>query len=86
MRNSADVVHHGRITRKGSGMIRWLLVEAVHVHVRHAEDSYISQFYARLKDKRGGSKARMAAAAKMLRVIYKMLKERKEYVKNCPKD
>lgn len=74
VRNSADIIHHGKITRRGSNMLRWVLVESVHIHARHATDSVITKFYKRLAKKRGTSKAAVAAASKLLRVIYWMLK------------
>ncbi len=83
VRNSADTIHHGRITKRGSPMMRWLLVESVHSHVRHApSDSPISVFYKRVAKKRGMSKAAVAAASKMLRISYWMLKKRMTF-KQC---
>jgi len=79
VRNSADTVHHGRITKHGSRMMRWVLVEAVHTHARCARDSSITKFYRCLAKTRGTSKAAVAAASKMLRVVYWMLKERREF-------
>ena len=61
-------------------MMRWLLVETIHTYVRYAPDSDITKFYKRLAKKRGTSKAVVAAASKMLRVIYWMLKEKREFV------
>ncbi len=81
VRNSADIVHHGRITKKGSNMVRWLLGEAVHAHVRYAKDSDLAIFYKRIAKKRGTAKATVATGSKMLRVIYWMLKEHMEFVK-----
>ncbi len=74
VRNSADTIRHGSITRRGSSMLRWVLVEAVHSHVRYAKNSTITNFYKRLAKKRGTSKAAVAAASKLLRIIYWMLK------------
>ena len=79
VRNSADTVHHGRITKRGSRILRWLLVEAVHSHVGHAPDSDITAFYKRLAKKRGTGKAAVAAASKLLRVIFRMLVEGKAF-------
>lgn len=79
VRNSASTVHHGRITKTGNSMVRHLLAEAVIVHVTFARNrktpTPISSFYERLSKKRGGSKAKVAAAAKMLRIIFWMLKK-----------
>ena len=74
VRNSADIIHHGRITRRGSDMLRWVLVEAIHSHARYASNSVVAKFYKRLAKKRGTSKAAVAAASKLLRIIYWMLK------------
>ncbi len=83
VRNSADTVHYGRITKRGSSMMRWLLVESVHSHVRYASsDSPISVFYRRTARKRGMSKATVAAASKLLRISYWMLKKRMAF-KQC---
>ena len=38
VRNSAGIVHHGRITRAGNKMVRWILVEAVLSHRIHAKE------------------------------------------------
>ena len=51
VRNSADIIHHGNITRRGSNMLRWVLVESIHSHVRYAENSVITKFYRRLAKK-----------------------------------
>ena len=79
VRNSADTVHHGRITKTGNSMVRHLLAEAAIVHVTFARNrktsTPISEFYERLSKKRGGSKAKVAAAAKMLRIVFWMLKK-----------
>jgi len=73
VRNSAETVHHGRITRRGSGVLRWAAVEAVQFHLMYCPKSDISRFYRRLAKKRGAGKAKVAAASKMLRVIHRML-------------
>ena len=82
VRSSGNTVHYGPITKHGSSMVRWVLTEAVHSHVRYAPKSDITVFYKRLAKKRGSGKATVAAAAKMLRVIFWMLKDRREFVTN----
>ncbi len=82
VRNSADVIHHGSITKRGSMTLRWVLTQCVHAHAIHAKNSDITKFYNRIKKKRGSSKAAVAASSKILRVIYWMLKERREFVPN----
>ena len=82
VRSSADTIHHGRITRRGDNILRWILVECVYSHVRYAPHSDITLFYYRIKKRSGGGKAAVAAASKMLRVIWWMLKEKREFVTN----
>lgn len=82
VRNSADTVHYGRITKRGSGMLRWVLNEAVKSHTRYAPESSITKFYNRIAKKRGKSKATVAAASKLLRVMHHMLKEERMFVTN----
>lgn len=83
VRNSASTVHHGRITKTGNSLVRRLLTEAVLVHMMFARNrkmsTPISSFYERLSKKRGVSKARVAAAAKMLRIVFWMLKKKIDF-------
>ena len=72
--NSADVTHHGRITKKGGKIVCHMLVEAVHIHVRHAPHSRLLQFHQRVKANRDTSKAAAATASNILRIMYQMLK------------
>ena len=77
VRNSASTVHHGAITKMGNSMVLQLLTERVLSHVQFAKKNNrqtpISVFYERLKEKRGVSKAKVAAAAKMLKIVFWML-------------
>ena len=81
-RSSGDTVHLGRITKKGSRLLRWVAVEAVGIHIMHTPDSNLTKFYKRLAKKKGHSKAKVAAASKLLRIVYQMLKDQKDYVQN----
>lgn len=77
--SSGGVTYMGKITKTGSKYLRWALIECVHTHVRCEKDSNITKFYNRIAARKGNSKAGVAAASKMLRVIYWMLKEKREY-------
>ena len=79
MRDSADVRHHGRITKAGDVLVRQLLVEAAVSHTRWASGSTVTKFYMRLKNRKGMAKARVAAAAKLLRAAYWMLREDRDF-------
>ena len=79
VRDSADVQHHGRITKTGDVLVRHLAVEAVVSHARWSPGSTITKFYMRLKRRKGMAKARVAAAAKLLRAGYWMLREDRDF-------
>jgi transposase len=77
--SSAATTYHGKITKMGSKYLRWALTECVHTHIRYQSNSNITKFYNRISKKKGTAKATVAAASKLLRVIYCILKERREY-------
>ena len=54
------------------------MVECVHAHIRTQPNSKITKFYYRLAKKKGNSKASVASAAKLLRVVYWVMREREE--------
>ncbi len=80
-RSSADIVKHGRITKTGSKIVRWILCEAVLVHVGHV-DSDITRYYERLCERMPAKKAMIAAVNKLLRIVFWMLKKNLTFV-NC---
>ena len=59
--------------------MRHVLVEASYSHVRFVPGSRLSQFYQRISAKRGASKAAVATAAKMTRVMHQILKDGSEF-------
>ncbi len=77
VRNSAGIIHLGKITNAGNKTVRWVLPEAALTHGIHAkETTVLTEFYKRVARKRGTSKTIVATAAKMLRIIFWMLKKR----------
>ena len=77
--SSGGVTYHGPMTRTGSKYLRWILVECIHAHVRLEKESSLTKFYKNLAKRRGSSKAAVAAASKLLRIIYWILKEKRAY-------
>lgn len=75
---SGNVLYHGRITKKGSTWIRWALIQAAHVAVR--QENQFKRFYEKLKKKKGGKKAIVAVARKMLVTVYHMLKRKEPFM------
>lgn len=62
---------HGHITKEGSKMLRWALVQAVQKTVR--KPNAVQKFYLRILKKKGNKIAKVAAARKLLTYIYVML-------------
>jgi len=74
---SGNVEFHGRITKRGSSILRWALVEVAHVAVQR--DERMKAFYLRVAARRGGQKAIVAVACKMLKIVWFMLTRREAY-------
>jgi len=82
IRQSGSVTRLGHITKAGPHNLRWVLIEATHSHLRFCkakEECRLCQFYQRLEKKRGGNIAIVATAAKLLRIMYWMLKLNRPY-------
>jgi transposase len=77
LHQSGSVEYSGRITKQGSKMLRWAMVESARVAVRH--DERMKVFYKRVKRRRGDGKAVVAVACKMLKIIWFMLTRREAY-------
>ncbi|MFC6875376.1 IS110 family RNA-guided transposase [Halobellus marinus] len=73
IRESGDSRIEGSISKRGSGRVRWLLVQAANTAVHTCNDEYLSRFYDRLASRKNSQKAIVAAARKMLVSIYHML-------------
>jgi transposase len=77
LHQSGSIEYHGSITKQGSRMLRWIMVEAARVAVNH--DERMRTFYERVKHRRGDQKAIIAVANKMLKIIWFMLTRREPY-------
>ena len=65
------------ISKAGSRLLRYLLIEAVQTTVRYDED--LKRFYQRLAERRGRPKAKVAAARKLLIRAYIMMRDEIDY-------
>jgi transposase len=72
IRESGDSRIEGGISKRGSGQVRWILVQAAYTAV-NCEDEYPSQFYNRLSGRRHSKKVIVATARKMLVSMYYIL-------------
>ena len=77
VRQSGGAERHGRITRQGSRLLRWALVEAA-IHAAR-KPGPLREHYLRIRKKKGAKVARVAAARKLCTYIYHMLREGKTY-------
>jgi len=75
--SSGGVTRHGRITREGSGWLRWAMVEAVNTHLRY--DTPVTRAYHRIAERWGKGKAKVAAARMLLLVCRSVWKNRRPY-------
>ena len=76
-RSSAERKHFLGISKAGSRVLRYLLVEAANTAVRKDED--LKRFYQRLAQRRGRPKAKVAAARKLLIRAYIMMRDEIDY-------
>src|SRR6266481_287245 len=76
-RSSAERKCFLGISKAGSRVLRFLLVEAAHTAIRKDED--LKRFYKRLAERRGRPKAKVAAARKLLIRAYIMLRDEIDY-------
>ena len=77
-RESSGKIKTGRITKQGSPLLRWILVQCSLSAIRH--DHHIRTFYERIKQRKGHGKAIIVATAKeMLVIIWYMLTRHQLY-------
>jgi transposase len=76
---SSNVAYCGRISKQGSRHLRWILTEAVHIHVTNEPDSHLTKFFLRVARRKGKQVAAVATARKMLTGIYWMLMNEEEF-------
>ena len=79
VRQSSDIIHHGRITYHGSRYLRWIIVEALHSHMINDPGSSITSFYKHLAKGKGKSRAIIASSNKLLKAIYWILMDQRAY-------
>ena len=76
VRQSGDTQHTTRAI--GDSMLSWIMVQCTRVHVRRC-DSAITRFYEQVSRRRGEKIAIVAAARKLMRTVYIMLKEEQAF-------
>jgi transposase len=77
MRQSAESSHTTQ-SKTRSALLNWIMIQCTRVHVRRC-DSSITRFYTELAKRRGEKVAIVAAARKLMRAMYFMLKEEQAF-------
>lgn len=75
---SGGKVYHGKLVQQGNKWLRWAAVEAVWPAVK--ADFDISLYYQRISKRKGVNPAKVAAARRLLTIIYRVLKEKRVYI------
>jgi transposase len=75
--SSGEKQRFGSISKGGSRLLRYLLVEAGQITVRR--DEQLKRFYLRLLHRQGAQKAKVAVARKLLIRGYVLLRDRIDY-------
>ena len=78
VRQSGERERHGHITKEGNRMVRSLLIQAALWHIRRGPVSS-RRHYLGVCNRRGKQIARVAAANKLLGIIFQMMKEKIDY-------
>jgi len=78
---SGDSVRHGRITKRGNGYLRALLVQASWAMVRSKKGGALKERYKYMTEERGVSKKKaiVAVARRMSELLYALMKNGTEY-------
>ena len=79
IRESGDSRFEGSISKRGSGRVRWILVQCANVAVHTCNDEYLSRFYERLAERKSSTEAIVATARKLLVSIFHMLDRKEVY-------
>lgn len=81
-KSTGDSVNRGSITHLGDKTLRFFLIEAAWAAIR--KDTQLEQFYHRIKNKNhpkvAAKIAITAVARKLTQIIYRVLKDKREYV------
>lgn len=70
---SSSTCYNGRITKRGSKWIRWILCQCVHASIKTRKSHRLKRFYLRIQRKKGKQKAIVATSRKMLVIIWNLL-------------
>lgn len=79
---SGETTKRGHITRRGSGLTRWVLVQAAWQHVRCAKKSSLTRKFRKREKRIGNKRAIVGLARGLTTVCYHLLKEERDFTMN----
>lgn len=79
LHKSGQINRFGHITKQGNKYLRWAFVEAAHVAAQRKKDPLLTQFYSKVRFKKGSNIAIVATARKLLTYAYWVLKNKQSF-------
>ncbi len=79
---SADKLNTGKITKRGSKHLRWILAEVAQGAIKVKRRTKLKTFFQRIKARQGFKKAIIALARKILCILHHLLTNREPYKEN----
>ncbi len=79
---SANKLSLGRITKRGSKHLRWILVEVANSVIKVKRRNKLKSFFLRVKARQGFKKAIVALARKILCILHHLLTNRELYTED----
>lgn len=76
-RQSGNKCYHGKITKQGNKLTRWVIIQATQQTVRY--DNPLKQYFQHLHQRKGRNKAIVATAKKTIRIMHAMLTTQQPY-------
>lgn len=83
--NSGDKQIHGRITKRGSKWLRWIMIESAYHQMNCKRIPGFGSYYNTLKKRKGSKTAAVATARKLLAVVWRLLKDERPYEVDAPR-
>jgi transposase len=81
---SADTVWHGKLVRNCNHVLRWVLIEASWCTRRYEPRGDVAKVGKRISRRKGSGRSAVAAAHKLLKICYAVLKRRTPYQPHAP--
>lgn len=81
---SGEFAYQGKLKWDSNELLQWLLVELSWTHRQKAPRGDVARVGARIGRRRGKGKGTIAAAHKLLKIMYAILKERRAYLPHAP--